>query len=536
MWWVRNLFFIGLVLAGAVGLKALLYPPPVPGRGRHFDAARLRASDFPPTVTAVNAAFREEWTAKGLKPAPAAAPLAVARRLSLALTGTIPSLQEIRQFEAYQGEERLQWWLEGLLRDRRFADYFAERLLRASVGTEDGPFLEYRRRRFASWLSDQVLANRSWGETVRQMIASEGLWTDKPAANFVTVTIDAKQKPDPVRLAGQVARAFLGVRLDCAECHDHPFEKRWKQRDFQGLAAFFGQTRLRFTGIYDAEGDYQVDKPGGEKVTIPPRVPFHPELLPAQGKPRDRLARWVTDPGNKYFARAAVLRVWALMFGRPFQDEVESLTSEQDFPRPLEILADDFKAHDYDLHRLIRLIAATEVFQLDSGADQPLTAEHDAAWAVFPLGRLRPEQVAGSILQASSLKTVDGNSHILVRLVRYAGETSFVRRHGDTGTDEFDARAGTIPQRLLLMNGDLVKEKTQVDLFNASAQIATLAPDNRVAVETAYLAVLTRRPTATEASHFEQRLAGAADDQERSRRLEDLYWALVNSTEFSWNH
>src|SRR5581483_11050366 len=114
-------------------------------------------------------------------------------------------------------------------------------------------------------------------------------------------------------------------------------------------------------------------------------------------------------------------------------------------------------------------------------------------------------------------------------------ERAFVKRYGDTGEDEFDGRGGTIPQRLLLMNGELVHDRTRETPFNAATRIGWLAPDDATAVRTAYLAVLTRVPTPEEAAHFEARLAGSTG-KERSRRLEDLYWTLLNSTEFAWNH
>ena len=122
--------------------------------------------------------------------------------------------------------------------------------------------------------------------------------------------------------------------------------------------------------------------------------------------------------------------------------------------------------------------------------------------------RLRPEQVAGAVFQAASLTTLGPQSHWFVRLVSYTGRNDFVRRYGDTGEDEFDARGGTIPQRLLLMNGEIVREKIKDDFFTAATRIAELAPDDRKAVETAYLAVLTRRPTPEESAHFVGRLAG----------------------------
>jgi hypothetical protein len=148
--------------------------------------------------------------------------------------------------------------------------------------------------------------------------------------------------------------------------------------------------------------------------------------------------------------------------------------------------------------------------------------------------RLRPEQVVGAILQSASVETLTADSHILVRIFKAIGENQFVERYGDMGEDEFDGRSGTIPQRLLLMNGEIVGEKTKGSFLNAVTRIAWMAPDDRAAVEAAYLAVLTRHPTAEEGAHFEARLRESKG--ERDARLEDFYWALINSTEFSWNH
>jgi hypothetical protein len=242
----------------------------------------------------------------------------------------------------------------------------------------------------------------------------------------------------------------------------------------------------------------------------------------------------VTHPKNPYFARAAVNRVWALMFGRPLVDPVDNLETDGPTPPALQILADDFAAHGFDLRRLVRVIAATEVYRLDSAADLEVTEAHEKAWAVFPLTRLRPEQVAGSVLQASQVSTVNAESHILIRLVKYGQQDEFVTRYGDSGEDEFDGRGGTIPQRLVMMNGKLVSERVDTNPFNASARIAWMAPDDPKAVEAAYLAVLSRRPTSAEAAHFEAFLKDT--DLTRGQRLQDLFWALVNSTEFSWNH
>lgn len=528
--WARNLLFIGLVLAGMATLTGALFQAQ-PSRLAHY---HVPAQEPLSTVDKVNVAFRQQWAEQGLRPAKRASDLAIARRLALALTGSIPSLQEIRMLESLPAEDRLASYVAYLLQDRRYADYWAERLARAFVGTEDGPFLLYRRHRFVSWLSDQLLKNNSYGSMVRAIIASNGLWTDQPATNFVMVTYDPDKKtPNPERLAGRVARAFLGVRLDCAQCHNHPFEK-WKQNDFQGLAAYFGQAQVGLTGLYEGTGDYQIEnRKTSTKETVQPGVPFLQELSSHVGNRRQDLAEWVTDRRNPYFSRAMVNRTWALLVGRPLVEPVDGLPA--DLPEALTILADDFAEHDYDLARLIRTIAATEVFQLDSASEQEVTDAQEKAWAIFPMTRLRAEQVVGSVLQSASLETLNSDSHILKRFFRFFSEKDFVARYGDTGEDEFDGRGGTIPQRLLLMNGELVKDKTKSFAFNAATRIGWLAPTDAKAVETAYLVVLTRRPTPPEAEHFQARLVGRKGD-DRADRMEDLYWTLINSSEFSWNH
>jgi hypothetical protein len=535
----RDLLFIAVVLGGAAALGAGIGRAPQRAGTEPSKPAAGPRDDLTPVVAEVDAAFRRRWDEKGLKPTPRAADLVVMRRLSLALLGTIPSLEEIRRFEALPAEGRVEAWLDLLLRDRRGADYLAERLARAFVGTEDGPFLVFRRRRFVTWLGDSLAANRPYDAIVRDLIAGDGVWTDHPETNFETVTFNPETgRPDPERLAARVARAFLGVRLDCAQCHNHPFQP-WKQGDFRGLAAFFGALHSDLRGVRDTEPDYHPpDRKTKQPTTVEPRVPFHPELLPASGNPRRRLAAWVVDPRNPSFARATVNRVWALLLGRPLVEPIDDLPAAADVHPALAVLADDFAGHGHDLRRLIRVIVASAPFRIDSATaadgDGP-TAEQEDAWASFPITRLRPEQVAGAVLQTASLTSLDGRSFWLVRLAAYTGRNDFVARYGDTGEDEFDARAGTIPQRLILMNGDLVREKTQGDLGNATTRIATLAPGDARAVEVAFLTVLTRRPTPAESAHFVARLDGTRGDA-RKERLTDLFWTLLNATEASWNH
>jgi len=217
---------------------------------------------------------------------------------------------------------------------------------------------------------------------------------------------------------------------------------------------------------------------------------------------------------------------------------VDEVPLEGPFPPGMEILAEDFMAHGCDLQRLMRVIVATRVFQQSSrstDADHPATQAAEDHWAVFPVTRLRPEQMAGSVIQASSLTTIDAETHVFFRLKRDADVSNFVKRYGDSGEDTFDDGAGTIPQRLLLMNGEMINDNiTDNPVINASTRIGILAPDAAAAVEAAYLSIFTRRPTAAEADHFKGLIATAK--RSRSNAMSDLYWTLMNATEFSWNH
>ncbi len=569
---LKDFVFVGLCVLGAGAVGGMLLrqerverPQEFwPGRFGTTNVATSRDKVFPPAqsptagsndwepvLAKLNNQFRISWEQNEVEVADKADDLVLARRLSLALAGTIPSLEEIRSFEKISESQRLEWWVSHLLEDRRFCDYFAERLARVYVGTDNGPAFIFRRRRFVAWLSDQLHEKKPYDQIVRELISDKGLWTGEPAVNFITVTINADaddKSPDEIRLAGRVARGFLGVRIDCLQCHDDKLgnitlgdenaEQPGQQTHFHELAAFFGQTENSFAGIRDNQDrKYEYTYLNAEEETVvKPAVPFAEACFTGEGTLRQQLATWVTSPENKAFSRATVNRVWALMFGRPLVDPIDNIPLHGDLPPVLTLLADDFVEHGYDLRRLIRLIAATEAYQRDSEADFEITVKHEHYWAAFPLTRLRPEQVAGSIVQASWLQTIDADSHVIQQLTKFGQTNDFVTRYGDLGQDEFQDRGGTITQRLLLMNGELVKERLDDKIAtNAATRLAALCARDDKLVDAVYLSVLTRRPSDEEKSYFLERLQGKQGEFRR-QAIADLYWVLLNSTEFSWNH
>ena len=541
--WLRNAVILGALAAGVLwGVSELLTPPVVHAES-NSNLPKAKLEDVLKTAQAVDADFQKDWSQKQLQPTAKADDLTLVRRLSLALTGSIPSLQEIRLLESLQGVDVAQWWLTHLLGDRRTSNYLAERLVRVYVGIENGPFLIYRRRRLVDWLSEALQKNRPYDQVARSLIDAKGVWTTSPEVNFITVTNQMNNKgPDETKLAARVSRAFLGVQMDCVQCHDGKLGSTWKQTDFHKLAAYFGQTDFALNGLRDdPKQSYKFRYLGRtEDEVVPAMVPWQPELLPQKGAPRERLALWVTAKENKAFARTIVNRMWALLFNRPLITPVDDIPLDGPFPPGMELLADDFIAHGCDLHRLIRVIAATRVFQQSSRSSDPshpVTEEAEKCWSAFPVTRLRPEQMAGSVIQASSLSTINEDTHVVFRIKRDLDVANFVKRYGDSGEDNFDDAGGTIPQRLLLMNGNMITDNTKNNpLINASTRIGMLAPDNATAVEAAYLSIFTRRPTVAEADHFTGLLATSKSSNARSSAMSDLYWTLMNATEFSWNH
>ena len=550
MAWKKDLLLIAIILAAAalaggslLSSNRMAAPPAPVTTGR--DAV------FRAVVREVDAEFAASWRRLGLTPCGEAPQRTVMRRMSLGLTGAIPSIEELRALEKAAPDAPLDWWVDHLLQDRRFATHVAERLARAFVGTDQGPFLLFRRERFTAWLADSLEKNTPYDELVRAMISGKGLWTGNPEVNFVTATLDQnnENKPDPIKLAGRTSRAFLGMRIDCLQCHDDQLgttklgpasaPREGTQEDFHRLAAFYSQASVSMLGIRDAGGDYRYKYLGEDDETVvAPEPPFLDELVGRDPdvRRREQLARWVTSPGNRPFARAAVNRVWAILFGLPLVAPIDDLPLHGPFPPAMERLADDFIASDYDLRRLIRMITSLRAFRIDSRSTRPLTLAHEKHWAAFPLTRLRPEQMAGSMIQASSLEAVDGDRHVIVKLKAMGEKNEFIRRYGDTGEDEFQDRGGTVPQRLVMMNGDLITDLTDhQSMLAAASRIATLAPNDRTAVETVYLATLTRLPSERERRHFERRLDKLAG-RRRGEAVADLFWALMNCTEFSWNH
>jgi hypothetical protein len=510
-----------VIVAGGAWLSERREPP-------LYNPASETSSSTAAAADRIDTAIESQWSSD-IRPAPVADDLQIARRLALTLHGRIPALDEIRWFESRPAATRLDDWVERLLNDRCFSDYFAERFARALVHSKGSDFpFPFRRDCFTNWLTEQFAENRPYDELARDIITAQGLWTNEPETNFFTA-----HEADPIRLTTRTTRVFLGLRLDCAQCHNHPFAD-WKQQDFHGLAAFYSGTKLApFTcGIHDGQEPYTFALAGKEtREGISPQVPFAPELLPAAGSSRDRLAGWVTHRENPYFARALANRIWALMFGVGLVEPIDDLGDQKQLAVVLDTVAAEFKHTGFDLRQLIRIISRTEAFRRESAFHGDYAEESEAVLATYPSTRLRSEQIARAMLQTVSFKQ---NDYATSGHFRH-DEWRLIEELGDKYEEEMEPREANLTQRLMIMNTRSLWFPVEITWGGIAGELGVLSGSPESCVEAAFLVCLTRRPTAEELQLGTTRLVDTSIPQ-RMARMQDLFWALINGAEFSWLH
>jgi hypothetical protein len=354
------------------------------------------------------------------------------------------------------------------------------------------------------------------------------------------VAKDAK----PENLAAGAARAFLGLRIECAQCHNHPFA-HWKREEFWGLAAFFAGVSKR--GPADGNGAIR-EIPGRHELPIPNTANGTTKIVRAtllgttteskwgsKTNGREILADWVTSTDNPYFARAAVNRVWARFFGVGIVDPVDDMGDENppSHPELLDELARQFRIHRYDLKYLIRSITATRAYSLTSAVGRSETLPPQM-FAAMPVRSLSPGQLFDSLVQATGLRggATPGRPNFGIGGTRDQFLELFANR------DEKPTEGQTtILQALALMNGPLVASVTGLESGDTLVAVAE-APflDTPGRIERLYLAALTRKPRPDELETLVAYVEKGGPAGDKSKALADVFWALINSPEFRFNH
>ncbi|MGE0538412.1 MAG: DUF1549 domain-containing protein [Pirellulales bacterium] len=495
------------------------------------------------TVRQIDELIRQECQDRQLKPLGPASDLTIARRMTLSLQGRIPSLTEVRLLEQSPKAKRVEAFFDQLFEDQRFGEHLGEVLTQACVIDQVlDPPNPYRRRSFHRWLSNEINSATPYDEIARRIVTAEGLCSEEGAANFY-----ASYKSDPETLAAQASRYFLGLRLDCAQCHDDPFAS-WKQEQFHQLASYFAGIKQRSWpfdegdagwhkhGVYYVPTEYSYkNHKTNQRDTVAPKAPFRPELDSGHGSPRHRLANWLTHRDNPYFARAIVNRMWFLMFGRGLIEPIDDLSKPESVPGVLDILAQDLREHDYDLRRVLRLIARTEAFRRESAMDAPATLEHEEVFASFPVTRLPPKVISFSLSQTLLGRPLGQSTNLIERSLATMQSESFAQGVGTSASDKILLDRPSLVQRLALMNGERWESEKLWRPLTLPFQMALLCGDDELCVRTAFKTCLSRDPTDAELSYFAAELSGCAV-ADRPDYVADMLWSLTNSSEFIWRH
>jgi hypothetical protein len=530
-------------------------------------------------LEALDKLIEARWQAAGVTPAPPAQEGEFLRRVTLDLIGRIPTLAEAKAYLADEKPDRRARVVDRLLGSHEFAEHWGDVYGDLLFGTEGKAAKLERQYDPASWLVKAFAENRPYDRIAYDLLTATGDVRDSGAVGFIVARSRGGGGPEAV--AGATARIFLGLQIQCAQCHDHPYDTRWKQEDFYGLVAYFARTKVRNENVDKAgmmvamndggKAGGSMDMQGGMASSIPTlppgkgkaqktllvldvrrgeakmrkphseeEIPVGPRFLghelreqPNQSR-REALARAVL--GSDLFAKSMVARTWSQLFGHGIVDPWDDLGGERDAKHPplLVDLAQGFADSGYDFKRLLRTIVLSTAYAR-SGAgpdDNDAGVRNFSRAGVRPLG---PETLFASLLAATGTGQMGGKraepERIARRIAAAAKEYQFV--FGDDEMLEANRFDGSVPQSLLLLNGELTNNGSRADTGGVLAGILESNGKPATRLDDMFLAVYTRRPSAEER---EPLLEYVRDRRNARQAYEDIYFALLTSTEAITNH
>jgi hypothetical protein len=496
--------------------------------------------DFPP-ANYIDELALAKWKQLGLVPSGLCTDGEFIRRVSLDLCGKLPRPEEVRAFLDDNRPDKRARLIDHCLEDPDHAALFALRwgsILRNSA--KQGGLSEPAAYAFHDWLRDRIARNVPYDQFVRGILTATGDWNDAPPVNWLWQMSD-----DPLHQpTTDAAQVFLGVRLQCARCHHHPYEK-WGQDDYWGLAGFFA--RLGRKDVDDVPTFFAERQPTtGEPHPLTGQPP-EPKLLggpvlkvPAGDDPRQKLVDWMVRPDNPFFARALCNRMWSHLLGRGLVDPVDDMraTNPPSNPDLLDALARDFRDHHFDVRHLLRTICNSRTYQLSATPNDYNRQDRQNHARYYPK-RLMAEVLLDAVDQACGTRTEFNKVPKAARAVDLPHEgfdayfLDVFERPGRTSACECArGRGASLSQVLHLSNSPEVEDKIAADNGRVAGLVSKDVPPER-AVEELYLAAVARRPTAEERKKVADYLAKRPD---RRRGLEDVLWTLLNSQEFVFNH
>ncbi|HEY7156413.1 MAG TPA: DUF1549 and DUF1553 domain-containing protein [Gemmataceae bacterium] len=489
------------------------------------------------------------WKAERVEPVSPADDAEYMRRVYLDLIGRIPSLAEARAFLEDRTPDKRARLVRRLMEDRAHVEHFVNvwRDLLIPEANNGDP-VQGQLNSFNDWLRKQFSQNVPYDRMVRELLTvpfgservrSRKMTRSEPsdAAAPTPLAFYVAKDAKPENLAASTARLFLGVRIECAQCHNHPFGS-WTRQHFWGYAAFFAGLQRASAdnggGIREVFDRRDIKIPG---TLVSAEARFLDETEPRwkyNVGARTTLAEWLTAAENPYFARATVNRLWAHFFGLGLVEPVDDFRSDNppSHPELLEELASQFVAHRFDLRYLMRSITASRAYQLTSAA--PASSSTPAhLFAHRTVKGLTPEQLFDSLAVATGYQP-PANPRPMNE-PRPDARAEFLARFA--GGQPRSETQRSIQQALMLMNGRFIAAATRPKDGAVLASVANDSSLDTVAkVEALCLAALSRKPTPAEARRFVRYVDGGAPSQDAKLALADVFWALLNSAEFSLNH
>jgi hypothetical protein len=507
------LAWLAIVLLGTAAAVAQQRPasgsrpaklPPIRTPEEKLQALEYFRQQMPAQRRATSVRFGSEELDKMLEYAIGSAPTVYApladdeafcRRVYLDLCGRQPKAAELKQFTQSQRADKRSQLIDQLLSSdeyaRRWAGFWTDVVFSRSAANRN----RVNPQALRDWLADQFRANVGWDRIVAQLLAADGRDMNVGPDNFWLAC-----ENQPEQLASETARIFMGIQIQCAECHDHPFD-RWKRHQFHEMAAFFARGKYMMPDLYNP----------GQQTEMQPRFLLGerpPEGLNADYRRLAVAAYLIYNPDNYWFARALVNRVWNELLGDGFY-AVDSLGPDSDVTHKLVVnrLAYMFRMEDFNIRWVFRTVMNSRAYQR---AAREVTSSEQLFTAVRP-ARLRADQLAASLQQVL-------DSDRLNALV----ERTFAV---DPSVPLADVE-GSIQQALLLMNNPVLQQRLAASpLKRDLLQIR----DDRAMLRELYMNILSRSPTPQELQRGEAHLRRAAN---RSEAIEDLMWVLINSLEF----
>lgn len=506
---------------------------------------RLVAADTPAAaakpdsqamVRRIDDLVEQLWNAEKVEPAAPASDEEFLRRAYLDLVGVIPRVSEVREFKADTRPDKRAALIDRLLASPRLSTHMATIVRNRILPLGVNPEHDREALGLQKWLRTRFAKNLRYDNLVGGLLLTSGGDELGPALYFRANDLA------PEKMAASAAELFLGVKLQCAECHDHPFAD-WKQRDFWGIAAFFARIQAPNDRRMMDNPYRLVDATRGEVKLPNSEEVVGPKYLGGDAAEDDRwqsrraqFTTWMASSDNRFFTRAAVNWTWTELFGQGLVDSLDSVDHAEPSPRVelLNELADYFADTDFDLRNLWRTLANTRAYQLSSRYDKSESPPPELFAYKLPRP-LTPEQMYDSFMV---LVPRDVTSQEWSRMATSIDEDpvrmEFVRVMRPPPGSAVEFRGSTL-QSLQMMNGQTMAQLTSPESNRLLAAIDASYMTEADRTDAIYLAVLSREPDQDERGAVSQLLADCKTPQDRLQAQSDLLWALMNSTEFAFN-